>query len=219
MGVSIFNNTNTNIEFDPGQITAIGRFFKKNKNKVAEDSYINVADSCFYYDPNQVQTKDMRIWNFADYTKKVHRRQQWDQVLVALSETQAAQNASYSTSETTSLTHGTTHAYGNSNTFGSFNTNSYKSNHSVTYSTTKTFDATAAAIANERAAKNIAAYAESLEDEANAINESYLQPTTIDPQTQMAGYFLINKDKPHIIDLTIPINGVAYQFHFTEIPK
>lgn len=232
VGVSIFNNTNQSIVFDPTQITAAGRFFKKKKSKEKgndfNEIYLASDNQQYTYDPSTVNTKDIRVWSFADYTKKVHRRQQWDEALVALGQGLAASNVGYSTSYTTSTTYGSAYGYGNGYAsaygsggyaYGSYNSNAYVSGSATTHTTTTYYDATAAAIAQERAAYNVATYSASLEADTEAINENYLQLTTLDPQTEIAGYFLLNKDKPQIIDLTIPINGVAYQFHLTEIPK
>lgn len=231
VGVSIFNNTNTSIVFNPAQITATGRFFKKNKSKQShnlDDIYVSEDELVYSYDPSNVKSKDIRVWTFADYTKKVHRRQMWDEALVALGEGLAASNAGYSTSYSTSTTYGSAYGYGSGYAsaygsggyaYGSYNSNAYVSGSATTHTTTTYYDATAAAIAQERAAQNIATYSASHENDTQAINENYLQLTTLDPQTEIAGYFLLNKDKPQVIDLTIPINGIAYHFHLTEIPK
>ena len=233
VGISLFNNTSESIVFDPTQITAHGRFFKKSKNKGKADSqydeiYAENNEANFTYDPSTVNTKDIRVWSYEDYTKKVHRRQQWDEALVAMAEGFAAGSAGYSTSTTTSTTYGSAYgtgsgyasAYGSGGyAYGSYNSNAYAHGSSTTTTTTRTYDATAAAIAQERASYNIATYSASLESDTEAINENYLQVTTLDPQTEIAGYILLNKDKPNIIDLTIPVSGVAYQFHLTEIPK
>ena len=211
IGISLFNNTNETIIFDPAQITANGRFFKKSKKKndVGYDEiYADNDEANYTYNPSIVKTKDIRVWTYDDYAKKVHRRQQWDEALVAMAEGFAAGSAGHSTSYSTSTTYGS--AYGSSG---------YAYGTATTHTTTRTYDATAAAIANERAAYNIATYSASLEADTQAINENYLQVTTLDPQTETAGYILLNKDKPNIIDLTIPVNGVAYHFHLTEIPK
>ena len=231
IGISLFNNTNETIIFDPAQITANGRFFKKSKKKndVGYDEiYADNDEANYTYDPSIVKTKDIRVWTYDDYTKKVHRRQQWDEALVALGEGLSAGSAGYSTSYSTSTTYGSAYgtgsgyasAYGSGGyAYGSYNSSASVYGSSTTTTTTRTYDATAAAIANERAAYNIATYSASLEADTQAINENYLQVTTLDPQTETAGYILLNKDKPNIIDLTIPVYGVAYHFHLTEIPK
>ena len=231
IGISLFNNTNESIIFDPAQITANGRFFKKSKkkNNVGYDEiYADNDEANYTYNPSIVNTKDIRVWTYEDYAKKVHRRQQWDAALVALGEGLAAGSAGYSTSYSTSTTYGSAYgtgsgyasAYGSGGyAYGSYNSSASVYGSSTTTTTTRTYDATAAAIANERAAYNIATYSASLEADTQAINENYLQVTTLDPQTETAGYILLNKDKPNIIDLTIPVYGVAYHFHLTEIPK
>ncbi len=233
IGIALFNNTSESIVFDPTQITAHGRFFKKSKKKGNEntqfdDIYADNNPANYSYDPSAVTTKDIRVWTYEDYTKKVHRRQQWDEALVAMAEGFAAGSAGYSTSTSTSTTYGSAYgtgsgyasAYGSGGyAYGSYNSNAYVHGSSTTTTTTRTYDATAAAIAQERAAYNVATYSASLEADTEAINENYLQVTTLDPQSEIAGYILLNKDKPNIIDLTIPVNGVAYQFHLTEIPK
>ena len=213
VGISLFNNTAESIIFDPSKITANGRFFKKSKKKDNSSQYDEIYadndESNYSYNPSIVNTKDIRVWTYEDYSKKVHRRQQWDAALVGLAEGLAAGSAGYSTSYSTSTTYGSAYSNYGGYAYGSTTTNT----------TTRTYDATAAAIANERAAYSIATYSASLESDTQAINENYLQVTTLAPQTEIAGYILLNKDKPNIIDLTIPVNGVAYRFHLTEIPK
>ena len=230
IGISIFNNTNKDLVFDPTQITATGRFFKKPKKieDFIESDFYSFDNESNYIYTDKVKSKDIRVWNFADYTKKVHRRQIWDEALVALGEGLAASGAGYSTATSTSNTYGSAYGYGSGYAsaygsggyaYGSYNSSTYASGSSTTTTTTTYYDATAAAIAQERAAYNVATYSASLESDTQAINENYFQITTLSPQTEAGGYVLLNKDKPQIIDLIIPINGVAYRFHFTEIPK
>ncbi len=229
IGISMFNNTNAPIVFDPSKITAHGRFFKKSKIKNQEESDdIDASAIEYYYDPSTVKTKDIRVWTFADYSKKVHRRQMWDEALVAIGQGMSTWGAGQTTVNSTSTTYGSAYGYGSGNAYaygsggyayGSYNSNAYVSGSATTHTTTTYYDATAAAIAQERAANNIATYSASLEADTQAINENYLQLTTLEPQTELGGYILLNKDKPQIIDLIIPVNGVAYQFHLTEIPK
>ena len=45
-----------------------------------------------------------------------------------------------------------------------------------------------------------------------------MQATTLDPQTETAGYILLNKDKPAIIELIVPVNGTIYTFEITDLP-
>lgn len=230
IGISIFNNTNESILFDPTQITAMGRFYKKPKKQedFNESDYFSLdSETNYVYNEQTVKSKDIRVWTFADYTKKVHRRQQWDEALMAIGEGLAASGAGYSTATSTSNTYGSAYGYGSGSAsaygsggyaYGSYNSSAYASGSSTTTTTTY-YDATAAAIAQERASYNVATYSASLESDTQAINENYFQLTTLEPQTEVGGYVLLNKDKPQIIDLIIPINGVAYKFHFTEIPK
>ena len=194
---------------------------------IENDFYSFDNDSNYIY-TDKVKSKDIRVWNFADYTKKVHRRQIWDEALVALGEGLAASGAGYSTATSTSNTYGSAYGYGSGYAsaygsggyaYGSYNSSAYASGSSTTTTTTTYYDATAAAIAQERAAYNVATYSASLESDTQTINENYFQITTLSPQTEAGGYVLLNKDKPQIIDLIIPINGMAYRFHFTDIPK
>lgn len=231
IGISIFNNTNEDILFDPTQITVSGRFYNKNKeqeNDNGNDYFSFDSETGYTYNEQNVQSKDIRVWSFADYTKKVHRRQQWDGALMAIGESLAAAGAGYSTATSTSNTYGSACGYGSGSVsaygsggyaYGSYNSSAYASASSTTTTTTTYYDATATAIAQERASYNIATYSAGLESDAQAINENYLQLTTIGPQKEVGGYVLLNKDKPQIIDLIIPVNGIAYKFHITEIPK
>ena len=68
-------------------------------------------------------------------------------------------------------------------------------------------------------ANKISTYAASLESESQNIKDNYMQVTTLDPQEEAAGYILLNKDEPVIIDLSIPVNGVVYTFEITDIPN
>ncbi len=202
IGISLFNNTTTSFNFYPEQIVAKGVFFKKTgTTEFLDDPYIADEDDVdFTYDDSKQKVKNIRVWKFNEYIKKVRSRQEWDKALVAMAEGLAASGSAYSTVNVNSTTSGPGGSYS-------------------TYSSAVIYDATASAIAKINAANNVATYTMSLERDMKTIYNNYLRATTLEPQTLIEGYVLLNKDHPNIIDLSIPVNGMTYRFHLTEIPK
>lgn len=196
----LFNNSNQSIIFDPSQITASGKFYKKTK-KNSKTPYHEIkatrnSRDDFSYDTSTEKVKDIRVWTYKDYMNKVEERQDWDLALKEFGEAFATSNAGYSVS------------YTQNNAFGS----------NTSFSTIS-YDATAAAIAKERSANKISTYSSHLESDAQAIKENYMQITSLDPQTETAGYILLNKDKPAILNLFVPVNGIVYTFQITDLPN
>jgi len=197
--VFLFNNSNTSFLFDPSKITASGKFYKRMK-KNSKTPYHELSAKRrdrgeYTYDETTEKVKDIRVWTYKDYMNKVEERQDWDRALKGLGEAFANSDAGYSIS------------YSKSNVLGSRVTTA-----------TASYDATAAAIAQERSAQRISTFSAHLESDIQAIKDNYMQATTLDPQTEVAGYILLNKDKPAIIELSVPVNGVVYTFEITDIP-
>ena len=128
---------------------------------------------------------------------KVEERQDWDKALMEFAQGISTSNAGYSVSYTQT-----------NNTFAP----------NISFSSA-TYNAAEAAIVKEMSANKISTYAASLESESQNIKDNYMQVTTLDPQEEAAGYILLNKDEPVIIDLSIPVNGVVYTFEITDIPN
>lgn len=197
--IFLFNNSNTSFLFDPSQITATGIFYKrmkKNSKTQYRELYTRRKDRGEYtYDTSTEKVKEIKVWTYKDYMNKVEERQVWDRALKGLGEAFSNSDAGYSVSYTLG------------NVAGS----------NVTYATAS-YDATAAAIAKEISAQKISTFSSHLESDIQVIKENYMQATTLDPQTETAGYILLNKDNPAIIELTVPVNGTIYTFEITDLP-
>lgn len=197
--IFLFNNSNTVILFDPSQITAFGKFYKrmkKNSKAPYRELYANRrARGEFTYDMSSEKVKEIRVWTYKDYIAKVEERQGWDRALKEFGEIFSNSDAGYSVSYTLSNVNGSNIAYA-----------------------TAAYDATAAAIAKEISAKKISTFSAHLESDIQSIKDNYMQVTTLDPQTEIAGYILLNKDNPAIIDLKVPVNDIVYTFQLTELP-
>ena len=159
--------------------------------------------------PPSTESRSIKVWNYDDYIKKVENRQAWDQVLMAVATAVSTIGAGTTVSNSTVTTYGSSYGYG----YG------YVSGSSTSHISTISHDATAAAIARERAAYNMAIYSSSLNADTEEINENYLMATTLDPQTQISGLILVNKDKPDILDISIPVNGTDYYFRIIDLPQ
>lgn len=199
--IFLFNNSNESFTFDPTLVTASGKFYKKTK-KNGKTPYHSIKarrneKGEFTYDPSTEKIKDIRVWTYKDYMNKVEERQDWDKALMEFAQGISTSNAGYSVSYTQT-----------NNTFAP----------NISFSSA-TYNAAEAAIVKEMSANKISTYAASLESESQNIKDNYMQVTTLDPQEEAAGYILLNKDEPVIIDLSIPVNGVVYTFEITDIPN
>ncbi len=162
--------------------------------------------------------RDLILYSYNDYMKKVNRRQTWNSITVALGQSVATYGAGYSYSTTDISASGHTNTQGVAtgfvgNTYGY--ANSYTSSYSTIYgrSVTQSYNGAAAYAAQQNAANNINQYLQQQYQVKQHINDGYIKLHTIDDKTEYSGYFLIKYEKGiNNIIVSIPINGEIYNF-------
>ena len=190
--IVIQNNTMETIDFDPtSSITA------------------------YSIDKNDKQT-NLDVWAYERYMKKVHSAEVWNAVAVGLAGGLAAASAGYSTTTTTTNTHynGIRNNHSRAPVYrsGNYTTHSPVSVH--TTRTTTSYDGAAAYQASVIAQNNMAALSDSQWNINNAIQMGYFKRNTIYPGQSVAGYVLIERKNGKIVNITITINGVNYEYEW-----
>jgi len=189
--ISIENLTGKSFNFNPNNITAI---YTKNGE----------------YFTGEVLSSD-------EYMRKVNNRQAWNAALVAFGESYSASQAGYSSSSTTSTTSGYSNSYGSAsgyygNTYGSVYGSSSTNGTSTTRSSTQSYDGAANYAAQQNAQQNIANYQNQQYQIKSVLNEGYLKLNTLDNEQRMVGYVNVKYISADKVKITIPVNGVNYEF-------
>lgn len=151
-----------------------------------------------------------------EYMKKVKNRQAWATAAIALSESIAALNAGYSS--TNSSTHSSTNSSTNYFIGGNHgtiygNSNTYSSTYSSTYS--NTYNGAAAYAAQLNATRNINSHTNQQHQIKNQINQGYAKTHTINNYTEYLGYVNIKFTESNEIKLVVPFNNTDYTFTYT----
>lgn len=189
--IAIENFTGKSFNFNPNNITAI---FSKN----GENIYGEVLSS-------------------NEYMRKVSNRQAWNAALVAFGESSAAYQAGYSSSSTISTTSGYSNTYGSAsgyygNTYGSVYGSSSTYGSATTISHTQSYDGAANYAAQQNAQRNISNYQNQQYQIKSVLNQGYLKLNTLDNEQRMVGYVNIKYRSADKVKITIPVNGVNYDF-------
>lgn len=210
-----------------GISVTMGLSIKKSYGKYYEVAIAieNLTGSSFNFNPNNISAKILKNDSYTyetalpayEYMKKVNRRQSWNAALVAMGQYNAANQAGYSSSSTTSTTTGyaTTYgnasgyygntsfnAYGNSTTYGTATTNSY----------TQSYDGAAAYAAQQNANRNVSNYQNQQFQIKQSLNQGYLKMNTIPNGYRIVGFVNIKYKKGDTMTITIPVNGTDYDF-------
>lgn len=193
--VAIENLTGNSFNFNPDQITA------QFKNKGSQTSGVVLSSD--------------------DYMKKVNRRQAWNAALVAFGESNAANQAGYSSSSTKSTTSGYANSYGTAsgyygNTYGSVQGNSTTYGAATKQSNTKSYNGGTAYIAKQNAQNNINNYQDQQYQVRNVLNQGYLKLNTINNEERIVGQINIIYQNSDEIKITIPVNGNSYDFLWSD---
>lgn len=158
-----------------------------------------------------------RVLTYSEYMKKVENRQAWSSALVAFGEYNAANQAAYSQTRTSSST--TSYVNSSGNVYGYygnayFNIQGTSDAHiySSTNSLSETYNGAAAYQANQKAGNNIRNNQEQLFAIKRQLDQGYLKIHTLSHQERVIGYINISYEKCDEIDLIIPVNGVDYSF-------
>ncbi|WP_445383643.1 hypothetical protein [Robiginitalea sp. IMCC43444] len=134
------------------------------------------------------------------YMRKVKNRQSWNSIFISFMEGAAASTAGYS--NTTAYT----------KSFG-YNGARYTSGNSI--STSETYDASAAYLAQQQAKNNVSNLVENQYQVRNTLNEGYLKRNTLTNETEYIGFINIPYSKKiKVLKVMIPIDGDEYEFIF-----
>jgi len=189
--VSIENLTGKSFNFNPNYIRAT--FTKKGTNSAGE------------------------VLSSNEYMRKVTNRQSWNAALVAFGESSSASQAGYSSSSTTSTTSGYSNTYGSAsgyygNTYGSVSGSSSTYGTATTRSTTQSYDGAANYAAQQNAQRNVANYQNQQYQIKDVLNQGYLKLNTIGNEQRIVGYVNVKYKNADQVKVTIPVNGVNYDF-------
>lgn len=200
---------------------------EKNYGKyyIAYVAIENLTGKAFNFNPNNIRsilTKkgeefSGEVLSSNEYIRKVNNRQAWNAALVAFGESSAASQAGYSSSSTTSTTSGYSNSYGSAsgyygNTYGSISGTSSTYGTATTHSNTQSYSGAANYAAQQNAQRNINNYQNQQYQIKNVLNQGYLKLNTIDNEQRIVGQINIKYKSADKIKITIPVNGVNYDF-------
>ena len=184
----------------------------------------NLTGKDLNFDPSNISAKidtkkgkDADALTYNEYMKKVKNRQNWNAFAVSFSESMAASNAGYSSSNTqTSLnsrTNTNAYAYGYSgNIYASAYGTSYSNTNANISSSTQSYNGSAAYAAQQNASNNVSNYQNNQYKIRQSLSEGYLKLNTIMNETEYLGYVNIQYKKTDRIQISIPINGKTFIF-------
>ena len=168
---------------------------------------------------NKEKVFDLKVFSYNEYIRKVNNIQAWSSFAVAFSESLAASNAGYSSSQTQSRVSGYSNSYGSAsgyvgNTYGSVygSSSTYASAYGT--SSTQSYNGAAAYAAQQNARANVAAYENQQYQIKQTLSEGYLKLNTITEGMEYIGYVNVSYRKADIIELLVPINGKTYLFRW-----
>jgi hypothetical protein len=201
--------------------------YKKSYGKYYEVAVAieNITGSSFDFDPNNISAKILKGDSYSyvsaisayEYMKNVNKRQSWNAAIVSMGQYNAANQAGYSNSSSTSTTEGYTTTYGNAS--GYYGNTSFKiHDKSTTYGTattnsyTQSYDGAAAYAAQQNANRNINNYQNQQYQIKQSLNQGYLKINTIPNGYRIIGYVNIPYKKGDSMTVTIPVDGTDYDF-------
>lgn len=201
--------------------------FEKNYGKyyIVYVAVENLTGKAFNFNPNNIRATLTKkgedfygeVLSSNEYIRKVNNRQAWNAALVAFGESSAANQAGYSSSSTTSTTSGYSNSYGSAsgyygNTYGSVSGTSSTYGTATTRSNTQSYSGAANYAAQQNAQRNINNYQNQQYQIKNVLNQGYLKLNTIDNEQRIVGQINIKYKSADKIKITIPVNGVNYDF-------
>ncbi len=168
--------------------------------------------------------KDVKVLTYAEYMKKVKKKQSWNAFAVSFSESMAASNAGYSVSSTTGSSVGRSSSFGSAygysgNTYSSVYGSTYSYGAAYSKSNTLSYNAGAAYDANQNASKNISNYQNQQYKIKKSLSDGYMKLNTIMNEDEYVGYVNIDYEKTDDLIIDIPLNGKVYHFFFTISKK
>ena len=191
--VSIFNNTQKNINFSP------------------QDNI-----KCNFINGGIASTAE--ILSYDEFINKVKSRQALSALVLGIAEVYNASQAAYSQTNT----YGTLNAYGTGNSNSSYyNSNGYFSNYTsnsnarvnaYTNINSTTYNGEAAYFAQQNALNNISNYSQYLSLKKETIKDEYLRKHTIMPGQEYSGRINIKYSPASLIEFLIMLDGREYSF-------
>lgn len=203
---------------------------EKNYGKyyVAYISIENLTGNAFNFNPDKISAtlknkgKEFsgEVLSNNEYIKKVNNRQAWNSALIALGESYSASQAGYSSSSTSSTASGYANSYGSAsgyygNTYGSVYGSSSTYGTTTTNSYTESYNAGASYAAQQNAQQNISNFQNQQYEIKNELNQGYLKLNTIYNEDRIIGQVNIRFKTAESIKISIPLNGVIYDFLWT----
>jgi len=169
------------------------------------EAYVTIENGSgdqFDYDPSEItatlindgEAREGEVMVYADYMKKVKRKQAWSTAFAAFANVAAASTAGYSSS--------TTNLYAQNSSGKSV----------YAQATTTSYDGAAAAAASQNAANNMNTLANKQYEIKRTISDGYLKKNTIFPNSRLVGFVNIKLEKADQILLNVPVNGKVYHF-------
>lgn len=143
------------------------------------------------------------VYPASDYLQKVERHQNWNLFSMALLEGLAASRVGYSTTKSVSSYNGYAHSYGVSSGIVLNGTN---------YTTSRTYDATAAYQAQLLARDQIEKYSTYQFQQRKLREEGYLKRVIINPGEGIYGYVYVELQYGKSTEVIVDIGGVKYPF-------
>tara|TARA_B110000977_G_C11011457_1_gene467843 strand:- start:199 stop:1338 length:1140 start_codon:yes stop_codon:yes gene_type:complete len=216
--VEYYEENGLKIALQLSYVNNYGTYFRANiliQNLTGKDLNFNPSNISAKIDTKK--GKDAEVLTYNKYMKKVKRKQNWNAFAVSFSESMAASNAGYTSSNTqtnlNSQTRTNAYAYGYSgNIYASAYGTSYSNTNANVSSTTQSYNGSAAYAAQQNASNNISNYQNKQYKIRQTLSEGYLKLNTIMNETEYLGYVNIKYKKTDRIQISIPINGKTYTF-------
>ena len=213
------NDTTITTEYNDGRLWA----FKKQSdivvgvtNYIYKDEYgknyqiqimiHNTSNEAFVFFPDYIYAtilgkdamkKDMKVYTYELYMKKIKRQQDWAMALTSFSAGFNAGSAGYQTTYSTSYAPGKV-PYTQVNT---------------------TYNHAAASAANMAAQTQIMTLGEIMKKNKQIISQGYLKRTTIRPNETIVGYINIKHSKGQQMTVNIPVRGKVFSFDWNISKK
>jgi hypothetical protein len=213
------NDTTVLTEYNDGRLWAyrqIGDYVVGMTNYVEKDDYgknyqilifiKNLGETSALFDPSLVtstlvdkqgESKDMKVYTYERYMKKVKNQQAWAMALTGFAAGMNAGAAGYQTTYTT--------------TYGAGRM-PYTQVHT-------TYNYAAASAANMAATTQMMTLSKMMSDDKKTISQGYLKLTTVHPEEGIIGYMNIKHRKGVRMTVNIPIEGQIFSFDWDIAKK
>ena len=217
--IAVENDSTALTEYNDGRLWAyrqIGDFVVGMTNYVEKDGYgknyqilifiKNLGETSALFDPALVtctlvdmheKTKEMKVYTYEQYMKKVKSHQAWAMALTGFASGMNAGAAGYQTTYTT--------------TYGAGRV-PYTQVHT-------TYNYAAASAANMAATTQMMTLSKMMSDDKKTISQGYLKLTTVHPDEGIIGYMNIKHRKGVRMTVNIPIEDDVFSFDWDVAKK